>query len=98
GGGEKRANRCDFDSPIRSAATFDGPPMASRRLARVSDSHRVGDVSRHCAVRTRTGAQRPSFFFRRSLTACGLALPPDAFMTWPTNQPIAFGLVLASAT
>ena len=35
---------------------------------------------------------------RRSLTACGLALPPDAFITWPTNQPIAFGLVLASPT
>ena len=32
------------------------------------------------------------------MTACGLALPPDDFITWPTNQPIAFGLVLASAT
>ncbi len=34
----------------------------------------------------------------RSLTACGLALPPDDFITWPTNQPIAFGFALASAT
>ncbi len=25
-------------------------------------------------------------------------MPPDAFITWPTNQPIAFGFVLASAT
>src|SRR5450631_1401074 len=46
----------------------------------------------------RRARQSPSFFFRISLTACGLALPPDAFMTCPTNQPIAFGLVLASAT
>ena len=37
-------------------------------------------------------------FFNSSLTVCGLALPLDAFITWPTNQPIAFGLVLASAT
>src|SRR5262245_33053356 len=29
--------------------------------------------------------QSPSFFFRRSFTACGLALPPEAFITWPTN-------------
>ena len=43
-------------------------------------------------------AQMPSRFLRRSLTACGLALPPDAFITWPTNQPIAFGFVLASPT
>ena len=31
-----------------------------------------------------------------SFTACGLALPPDAFITCPTNQPIAFGLAFAS--
>ena len=31
-----------------------------------------------------------------SLTACGLALPPLAFITWPTNQPssVGFGLRL----
>ena len=51
-----------------------------------------------CQVISRaSGAdQSPSFFFSSSLTACGLALPPEAFITWPTNQPIAFGLVLAS--
>ena len=42
-------------------------------------------------VRTRAeprGArQMPSFDLRRSFTACGLALPPDDFITWPTNQP-----------
>jgi hypothetical protein len=32
------------------------------------------------------------------LTACGLALPPDAFITWPTNQPSSFGLAFACAT
>jgi hypothetical protein len=42
--------------------------------------------------------QSPSFFFKSSLTNCGLALPPKRFMTWPTNHIIAFGLALASAT
>src|SRR3954466_9595169 len=35
--------------------------------------------------------QMPSFAFSRSLTACGLALPPDCFITWPTNQPASCG-------
>src|SRR4029077_11163111 len=43
-------------------------------------------------------AHSPSLRFNTSLTACGLALPPDALIAWPTNHPIAFGLVLASAT
>src|SRR5215813_15164610 len=42
--------------------------------------------------------QSPSLRLRMSLTACGLALPPDDFITWPTNHPIAFGLDFASAT
>src|ERR1041384_3709667 len=37
----------------------------------------------------------PSFFLMSSLTACGLALPPVAFITWPTNQPASAGLALA---
>ena len=40
------------------------------------------------AVRFRR-TQMPSFDFRRSLTACGFALPPEDFITWPTNQPIS---------
>ena len=32
--------------------------------------------------------------FQQSLTACGLALPPVAFITWPTNQPSACRLRL----
>src|ERR1700682_1856870 len=57
-----------------------------------------GGAARNRARGARRRAQVPIFFFRRSLTACGLALPPDAFITWPTNQPIAFGFDLASAT
>ena len=34
----------------------------------------------------------PSLDLSRSLTACGLALPPDDFITWPTNQPIELRL------
>src|SRR5436309_8232412 len=29
----------------------------------------------------------PSSFFKISWTSCGFALPPVAFITWPTNQP-----------
>src|SRR5665811_1460269 len=43
-------------------------------------------------------SQMPSLDLSRSLTACGLALPPDDFITWPTNQPIIAGLALACAT
>jgi hypothetical protein len=39
--------------------------------------------------------QRPNRAFSASLTACGLALPPVAFMTCPTNQPSMPGLALA---
>ena len=58
-------------------------------------------VSRRRRRARRAGGERAQAvrrFLSRSLTACGLALPPDAFITWPTNQPIAFGLVLASPT
>src|SRR6185312_11380786 len=40
----------------------------------------------------------PSLALTRSLTACGLALPPVAFITWPTNQPAMVGLALACST
>src|SRR5664279_6210567 len=42
--------------------------------------------------------QMPSLDLSRSFTACGLALPPDDFITWPTNQPISCGLARACAT
>src|SRR5512137_2365901 len=31
-----------------------------------------------------------SFFFKSSLTNCGLAFPWVAFMTWPTKKPNTF--------
>ena len=33
-----------------------------------------------------------------SLTACGLALPPEAFITWPTNQPELWAGALPAAS
>ena len=38
--------------------------------------------------------QASSAFFKSSLTALGLALPPVDFITWPTNQPNSVGLAL----
>src|SRR4029078_2160706 len=47
--------------------------------------------------RTKT-VHNPSLRFKMSLTACGLALPPEDFITLPTNHSIAFGLDFALAT
>jgi hypothetical protein len=33
-----------------------------------------------------------------ALTACGLALPPEAFITWPTNQPSMVGFIFTCST
>ena len=60
--------------------------------ASIATSTNVASVSRYGTL------QMPSFAFRRSLTACGLALPPDCFITWPTNQPASCGLAFACAT
>src|SRR5665213_211844 len=47
---------------------------------------------------TPSDIQMPSLDLSRSFTACGLALPPDDFITCPTNQPISCGLARACAT
>src|SRR5208282_322918 len=95
-------------APAARSATARG--ASRRRRARHfrfrfgSQGERAASFSAHATLseRARGGAQRcaqsPIRFFRRSLTACGLALPPEAFITWPTNQPIAFGFVLAAPT
>ena len=36
--------------------------------------------------------QPASFFFSRSLSCAGFALPPVAFMTWPTKKPNSLSL------
>ncbi len=36
------------------------------------------------------GSHAESFRRSKSLTCCGLALPPVVFITWPTNQPMTF--------
>src|SRR3977135_2763336 len=47
---------------------------------------------------TSRDVQRPSLDLSRSFTDCGLALPPDAFIAWPTNQAISCGFARACAT
>src|SRR6201988_1432562 len=36
----------------------------------------------------------PSLALTRACTACGLALPPVDFITWPANQPASVGFAL----
>ena len=92
---QKRANCAQSDSRFACARST----RASRQVARdVFSSARAQDNSpRRDAMRAhRASHQSPSLLLSSSLTACGLALPPEAFITWPTNQPSAFGLALAS--
>jgi hypothetical protein len=100
--GAKRANQCQ---PIRGGGVF----AACVRRRAASSRAKISVPFRHMRKATRGFASRrsaavyrcrhaPIFFRKSSLTVCGLALPPDAFITWPTNQPIAFGFVLASAS
>src|SRR5215831_16394861 len=67
-----------------------------RRAVGISLTFRIC-VQRNFA-RAPLGDQMPSFALRRSFTACGFALPPDAFITWPTNHPIIVGFALACST
>src|SRR5271156_586859 len=77
---------------------------SSRRSTAARDEQRAPAMDQRDArvVATTTPPfghdQMPSLDFSRSLTACGLALPPDDFITWPTNHWIAAGLAFAWAT
>ncbi len=62
------------------------PPGPPKRPPRIERSRRSG--------RERREGQASSAFLRSSLTTLGLALPPVAFITWPTNQPNMLGLAL----
>jgi len=48
------------------------------RRSRQSNAHRANHPN-HLVIRDRF--QSPSFAFKSSFTVCGLALPPDSFMT-----------------
>src|ERR1700728_1059624 len=104
-GGRARHESRESVQPIRLNGSFSerARHLAASSRKRSSVPFRLaarknGTVVRRRPAAPRHGTQVPILLFRRSLTACGLALPADAFITWPTNQPIAFGLVLASAT
>ena len=87
---QKRANRAQSDSRCCACATASrDTSQAISRCSRASDIVSPRDVAR-----ARAAHQSPSLLLSSSFTACGLALPPEAFITCPTNQPIAFGLVL----
>src|SRR4029453_14275970 len=83
----------DSDTCLQSRLLTFGSRWTIEVHARIDrDVADVTSVSRYGTI------QMPSFAFKRSLTACGLALPPDCFITWPTNQPTSCGLAFACAT
>src|SRR3984885_10789724 len=60
--------------------------LRARRNKFLACRERAPVVSRaNSATASNRCAQSPIRFLRSALTACGLALPPDAFITWPTN-------------
>ena len=54
--------------------------------------HRAAARQGAAAGRRRRGMLYPSFSLRILLTRAGFAFPWEAFITWPTNQPIAADL------
>src|SRR5690606_28745407 len=79
----------DRRDPVRTVDRVVGvAPGLNEQLA-----HRLEIAFRSGA--DKHGYSIPRRALTRSLTACGFALPPVAFITWPTNQPASVGLALA---
>jgi len=74
----KRHPRC-FDPPSTTVRVAFARCRARPYHHRARPAARRADDDLH--ARSRAIRQTPSLAFRRSLTACGLALPPDAFIT-----------------
>src|SRR4030088_1574725 len=73
--------------------------LDGRKGTRTDDEGLPRDRSgRRGSPRNSPRCQIPSLLLMSSLTAFGLALPPDAFITCPTNHPTIAGLALACAT
>ena len=92
----------DDDRTVARRGTHDARRDGTRATDAFDRMRGASDGS-GCVVRPYRAAalsprQSPSLALSRSLTACGFALPPEAFITWPTNQPSSFGLALACAT
>ena len=97
------------NSGMRNASARRTGPIAVRSKMTIAAPSTTGSTV-NSASRIRTSSTRvrapspysrhqiPSFFFRISLSACGLALPPEAFIAWPTNQPSIVGFASTLAT
>src|SRR3984893_16826739 len=82
------------DSAAAILVSRDGLPlMVNDRCTRAGIKQGGDD-----ADATSRDVQMPSLDLSRSFTACGLALPPDAFIAWPTNHAISCGFARACAT
>src|SRR5712671_2800733 len=96
--------RAESGSALRRSRSLDMPNLISGVLRRSEATARASPdarVSPTTGETPRLRAKRmkyhpiPSLAFSRSLTACGFALPPEDFITCPTNQPTIAGLALA---
>src|SRR5262245_15405295 len=96
---EQGSKSSESEEVIRRRRTEDG------RRAREKVRHRNESAGDGSSIRAALHAWAPQpsfvipiFALSSSLTVCGLAFPPEDFMTWPTNQPIIAGFVLPCAT
>ncbi len=101
--GREQHRRRATPRPAAAARRVDSPGARAASQPRARPAARHGRGSR-CRSRTkrRTGPRsvarshstRHSFppFFQRSLSCAGFALPPVAFMTWPTKKPNSLSL------
>ena len=79
-------------TPDRPSRRSSAPTVTARRSGAQDAGRRHSNVA--APMRPATASTRRASFFKGSLTALGLALPPVDFMTWPTNQPNSVGLAL----
>ena len=94
------APRAESATVIRTPASPCAPACSARSatLARSRPRQQTIPMPRWRGNHRAKAAPAPqisSLRLSRSLTVCGLALPPDALITCPTNQPIKVGLALA---
>lgn len=82
---------------IASAATWGSPRRTTQRRRACAAALAKTVLPDPWGGRNR-GQSIPSLAFSRAFTAAGFALPPVAFIVWPTNQPSSVGFSLAWAT
>ena len=101
-GEHAKCQRLDLGASIRRCRTIGhdagqlldlGDPAAASSCSSITKSGLaiITQPKTHFWLIRTAHATGGSLAFKISPTACGFALPPVAFITWPVNQPITLG-------